>query len=450
MAHEIERADVALVYPFFLSESGRKRQYLYPQLGLGSIAAYLKSQGITVALVDGTFSTRDAVVDRVRRLRPGVVGVYSKITVAEPAIDIARRLKGEARLVVGGPHATSTPKDFLDDFEVVVHGEGEITMAELAARMLNGKPYGDVAGISYRTGDAVTRNPGRPLVADLDSLPAPDRGLFENERYQSRSLKEFGFKSGSIITARGCPYQCEYCSKTVFGDTYRTVSADRVIEEMREVTALGYQEIWFADDVFSLKRSRTIDLCEAMVRSGVKIPWTCLCRVDNVDREMLLLMKAAGCRGVIFGIESLSDDVLGLMNKRFTAEQAIRALEVARSTGLEVSSYFMVGYLGDTRESIRKTVNMSSSLPFHSVQYAIPKPLAGTGLAKRLESELGIAKWRNWQSTLTWKSKFSQRMLRVAITKGDTQFRLRRRLGSRGRVITELYRRVTDRLLDLL
>lgn len=438
------KTDVVLVYPFFMSEQAQQRQYIYPQLGLGSIATVLRRKGISAAVVDGTFSSRKEVISRIEEHDPRIVGIYSKVTISDAAIGIARELRGRYHLVAGGPHASCLPEEFSNHFDVVVRREGEITMAEIAERILGGNPYRDVAGISFRADGEFVSTPERGLVKDLDSLPMTDHRIFENGPYQEYWRNRFGVSCGSVITARGCPYRCEYCSKEIFGDSYRASSLKRVVDEIRQVLELGYDEIWFADDAFSLHRKRTEELCRAILAEGLRFSWTCLCRVDNLDKDLLLLMKEAGCRGIIFGIESLDDGILKIMDKRFDVAQATSAIALARSAGLVVNSYFMVGYKGDTDGSILKTVNLSSRLPFSFLQYAIPKPLPGTRFAKRVSGEIGIASWNEWQKALTWKADFSERKLRFAIRKGNIQFQLRSRFGIAGRLLAGPFQWITD------
>jgi anaerobic magnesium-protoporphyrin IX monomethyl ester cyclase len=415
--------DVVLIYPYFHREGWWRKLWLFPPLGLGYLAATLRQEGISVALLDGTFTTPEALVEKARSLRPRIIGIYAMVTLREDALRLARSLKGGSLLVAGGPFPTSQPESFLPPFDLVVLGEGEETFQEVAKRYLEGEEIQGIAGTVTRE----ERNPTRPYIEDLDRIPFPARDLHENDRYQAYWKRTFGHRCAPLLTTRGCPYRCDFCARPVFGNRYRERSAGNVVSEIEEVLRLGYDRIWFSDDVFTLNEGRVLEICDRIRDRRLHFSWECLCRVDRVSEEMLGKMKGAGCDRVFFGIESGDDEVLKRMEKRITVAQAERAVRLAKEAGLRVGTFFMVGYPGETNETILRTLRFSSSLPTDYLSYTLPYPLPGTPLYQRLERRLTRDEWKMaGHNLLMFEGDFSQRKLRFAIYKGTIQHRLRR------------------------
>ncbi len=181
-----------------------------------------------------------------------------------------------------------------------------------------------IKGIAYRDKDTgqVKRTSPRGLVDDLDRLPPPSRDLFDNYSYKKYYSGRFGYKTTAIMTSRGCPFACDFCSRPVFGNEFRARSASKVADEIEEVISLGYNRIWFADDCFTLNRKRLIEVCDEIIKRGLKIGWECLSRVDTLDSETADKMKQAGCVRMFFGIESGNDSILKIMKKQITTKQA--------------------------------------------------------------------------------------------------------------------------------
>jgi anaerobic magnesium-protoporphyrin IX monomethyl ester cyclase len=315
---------VTLVYPYF-RPSNDNSIFRFPPLGLGYIAASLEKHGIPVDLVDCTFLSEQEAIMKVRGSNPRIVGIYAMFSMKKMALKMAKTLSQSCEvLVAGGPLPTSNPVDFLEDFDVVVIGEGEETMVELVGVIEKGADLSMVKGIVYKEkpNGKVRFTPSREFIQDLDSVPFPDRELFDNIPYKKYYSNRFGYTITSMITSWGCPFQCEFCSRPVFGNEFKTRSAANVVDEIEAILPLKYDRVWFADDCFTLDRKRLVGLCDEMVRRHVKIGWECLSRVDTIDSEVASKMKRAGCVRVFFGIESGNDRILALMRKQTTTSQA--------------------------------------------------------------------------------------------------------------------------------
>ena len=202
-----------------------------------------------------------------------------------------------------------------------------------------------VKGIAYKdkgTGQ-VKRTSPRGLVEDLDRLPPPSRDLFDNYSYKKYYSRRFGYKTSAIMTSRGCPFACDFCSRPVFGDEFRSRSASKVADEIEEVISLGYNRIWFADDCFTLNRKRLIEVCDEIIKRGLKIDWECLSRVDTLDSDIADKMKQAGCVRMFFGMESGNDSILKIMNKQVTTKQAYIATQLCKKKGIKAGSILYPG-----------------------------------------------------------------------------------------------------------
>ncbi|KAB2947085.1 MAG: radical SAM protein [Candidatus Methanoperedens sp.] len=445
------RTDVLLIYPYFHREPGWRKLWLFPPLGLGYLASVLRESGISVSILDGTFMLPEELIKRAQELSPGVVGIYCMVTMRDNALKVARALGNrpdKPLLVAGGPFPTSEPGKFLEDFDVVVLREGEQTMLELVKRHLAGKELAGIKGIALMDDSGIMKMDLREYIENIDSIPHPARDLFENRKYMKYWEKKFGYSCTPVITTRGCPYNCDYCARPVFGNHYRERSFQDVIGEVEEVLELGYGRVWFSDDVFTLNKERIMKLCNEIKRRRLVFTWDCLCRVDNVDFELFKNMREAGCARVLFGIESGDNGVLSMLNKRFTVTEAQNAVMMAKKAGIEVGTFFMVGYPGETEETILRTIRFSTRLPSDYLSYTLPYPLPGTGLYKKLEDRLTRDEWKMaGHNLLMFRGDFSQVKLRFAIFKGIVQHKLRKNGYAR---LADGFEAVTDNMFKML
>jgi len=392
-----------------------------------------------VEIVDCTFLSREEAVEKVRVSKPDVLGFYSMFSMKKNSLELAQLFRGECdMMVVGGPLPTLDPKDYLETFDVAVVGEGENTMVELVKCWENGGDFSQVAGIAYKSNGEVKFSSPRGFVEDLDALPFPSRDLFDNEGYKKYYSKKCGYTVTPLITSRGCPFSCDFCSRPVFGQSYRSRSAASIANEVESIASLGYDRAWFADDCFTLDQKRLWEVCDEMVKRQLDVGWECLSRVDTMNREVAEQMKRAGCVRVFFGIESGNDGVLALMNKQITVEQAKKAVFAAKSAGLQVGAFFIIGYPGESNGSVLDTVRFASGLPLDYMSFTLPYPIPGTELYERVKNNGGVRvdDWeepKNWgliRHKLLYGSSFSETKLKFAIGKAHAQFYGRKLLGN--------------------
>ena len=379
-------------------------------------------------------------MEKVKQSKPDIIGVYSMFSMKKTSLELARRLSGSCSLMVaGGPLPTLDPTDFLEVFDVAAVGEGEETIVELAECFERGLLFSTVKGIAYKKDGQVEFTSPRGFVEDLDSLAFPARELFDDEAYMEYYRKRFGYTTTPLISSRGCPFSCDFCSRPVFGATFRSRSARNIVAEVEEIAGLGYDRVWFADDCFTLNVEHVKRVCDLLVQHQVNVEWECLSRVDTLDVDEAKAMKRAGCVRVFFGIESGSDTVLEIMNKRITTMQARRAVFAAKAAGLQVGAFFIVGYPGESDKTVLDTVRFASGLPLDYLSFTLPYPIPGTVLHERVKDNGGfvVEDWeepKNWgliRHKLLYGSSFSEWKLKFAIGKAQLQFRGRRFLGDR-------------------
>ncbi len=450
---------LTLVYPYFQPRVDTS-MFRFPPLGLGYIAAYLKQQGISVEGVDCTFITQKEALRRIIESKPRIIGIQSMYSMKEKSLELAKLLKDHCELLVaGGALPTTEPESFLEAFDIAVVGEGEQTMLELVNQFTGEGDLSHVKGIIYRekaTGQ-IKRTQPRGLNTDLNYFPNPSRELFDNDAYKKYYSKKFGYTTTAIMTSRGCPFSCDFCSKPVFGSEFRARSAPGVVNEIEEVISLGYGRIWFADDCFTLNRNRLLEICDEIIRRGLKIDWECLSRVDTLDLETVNKMKQAGCVRMFFGIESGNDSILLIMKKQITTKQVSKALMLCKTNGIKAGAFFIVGYPGENEKTILQTIKFASSLPLDYLSFTMPYPIPGTPLFEKLNGEMISGEWEEPKNLnlikhkLLFSSNMSERKLKFAIFKGMIQFYLQKYTGKNGyKLFGRPFESFTDSIYNLI
>lgn len=448
---------VTLVYPYFHPRADTSI-FRFPPLGLGYIAAYLKQNDVSVEIVDCTFFKQDEALKKIRQSNPDIIGIQSMYSMRKKSVELAQLLRDDCELLVaGGALPTTQPEDFLVDFDIAIIGEGEQTMLEIIHQFENGGNLSQIKGIAYKdkTTGTVKRTASRGLVDNLDDLPPPSRELFENSRYQKYYSGRFGYKTTAIMTSRGCPFSCDFCSRPVFGNAFRARSAVKVVDEIEDAISFGYNRIWFADDCFTLNREKLLEVCNEIIRRRLAIEWECLSRVDTLDFYIAEKMRQAGCVRMFFGIESGNDSILKIMNKQITTKQAYMATQVCKKKGIKAGAFFILGYPGENAKTILDTVKFASSLPLDYLSFTLPYPIPGTPLFERLSGKLVSEEWeepKNIQMIkhkLLFDSQVSELKMKFAVVKGMIQFYTRKYLGEKGyELIGKPFEDITDTIYN--
>lgn len=377
----------------------------FPPLGLLYLASVVREDGHQVSFYDlgALNSSRKLLREQLRTFSPEVVAISLYTTQIESAMSTIEMIKSivpECIIVVGGPHVSALPGDTIAtnkfvDFEVV--GEGEETIIELIRALKGGdNNFSGIAGICFRSKNEIVKNEPRGYIQDLDKIPFPAHDLMKPFKYSYDKFAN-GKKVGIIISSRGCPYQCTFCNKAVFGSRYRRRSPANVINEIQaQKDILGIDEVYFVDDLFVTNAKWLDEFLHMYKRAHPGLPWKCLGRVDQVDEKMYWRMRDAGCFLVQFGIESGNNEVLKKIGKRITKEKAIAAITAAKRARLNCATYFIFGHPGDTYKTVSETIQFALELNADVCHFFVLVPFPGTDNYKLLPVELQKA-WNRIQ-----------------------------------------------------
>ena len=364
---------------------------ILPPLGLLYISSYLRKNGYNhVSLVDGLRDNTgfSELNNRVQEFCPSVVGITATTLTYQRATETARLIKQidpKIITILGGPHATAYKDDIIneeDAFDCTVTGEGEETMLQLVQALDEGRSWRDIPGTICRDGRETKVNDSRPFIANLDDVPFPDRDLLVRgwQHFYRPNLARVNREPvTSMITSRGCPYQCTFCDRNTFGRKFRSHSAEYVVSEMEMlVEEYGIREICIEDDTFTINKERVAEICESLIRKDLDLTWSCLARVDTVDKQLLSLMKRAGCWLIAYGIESGNPHILKKMKKNIDLEKAKEVIKWSRQEKLDVRAFFVIGHPGETEETALETIRYAKSLPLLSVTFCLMTPIRNT------------------------------------------------------------------------
>ncbi|MBP1751500.1 MAG: Radical domain protein [Geobacteraceae bacterium] len=359
---------------------------LMPPLGLLSIAAYLEERGIDVEVIDcyATPAGVDEIAADIVARSPDVVAFSCTTSCFLEGYEIARRLKehnDRLPVVFGGAHASASGATLLDDFPAIdylVIGEGEATFHDLITAGF--RSVGSIPGVGYRLAGKGTLSSVRENIEDLDSLPFPAYHLLPGfpRRYNLPLFSYPKAPNTSIISSRGCPYQCSYCDRSVFKSGFRANSPAYVHQHLEYLYRdFGIRHVFFYDDLFTFDRGRIEALCILKERKKLPVTYNCIARLEHVDKELLALLRRSGCWQVNFGIESGDPDVLGRHRKTCDPHEVYRKLLMVRKAGMRVKGLFMVGLPGETEQSIRRTIDYALSLPLDEINVTKFTPFPG-------------------------------------------------------------------------
>jgi anaerobic magnesium-protoporphyrin IX monomethyl ester cyclase len=378
--------DVLLIYPD-VSLSGIENKVKLPPLGLVYIAAVLKKNNIDVEVLDmyaQTTSIKD-LENILSRKQPKIVGITCLTPFVSTVFRIAKLVKNtiDAKVVVGGAHATALPKEILSEnsIDYVVLGEGEYTMLELSKHLLKGEnKLENINGIAYNKHGKFYKTKNRNFIQSLDEIPFPSRELLPNDKYNATHFS--GKKITSIITSRGCPYNCIFCDyRFLMGPKFRRRSPENVVDEIEMcIDEQGVDYINFKDSTFTFDEEWIGKFCETIETRKIDIKWDCNGRVNLVTEEMLKKMKKAGCVLISYGIESGNQNILDFAHKNIVVKQSIDAVQMTKAVGIEVLSYFILGLPGENFNTIEQTIKLAISLESDYTQFSLATPFPGTPL----------------------------------------------------------------------
>ncbi len=394
--------DLLLTHGYFLQDDEKERQIMkpYPPLGLLSLSAWLKTRGFGVEVYDSTFGSRDELAARLRA-GSGVLGVYTNLMTRPAVLAIVAEAKRHRwQVVLGGPESANYPAEYLAaGADVVVIGEGEIALEELLPALRSAGPHRlwNVRGIVFRDEDGrLVHTPERPKIPDLDLLPFPDRGAIDHEPYLAAWKTHHGASSINLVTARGCPYRCTWCSHAVYGFSHRRRSPANVAAEMAEIVErYDPDQVWYADDVFTISHPWLESYAAALRNRGIRRPFETITRADRLQNEDTVRRLAElGCYRIWIGSESGSQRILDAMERGVTVEQVRRSARLLKQHGIQVGMFLMWGFEGEEIRDIAETVEhvklTDPDVFFTTVSY----PIKGTAYFDAVRDRVSLS--RDW------------------------------------------------------
>lgn len=367
-----------------------------PPVGILSLATYLHQRHHEVQLLDlGTLSPADAqqrLTAALDSFRPDIAGftaVTSNFLNAVTLAEAVKQFDPVCRTVCGGVHVSALRGSILERFpafDLVVAGEGEDALAELAA----GNDPATIQGLVYRDGSRICDNGVRTAVCDLDALPFPDYRLLDGfPRHYEGPL--FNYPQGptaTVISSRGCPYRCSYCDRSVFGSSFRYNSPQYLYEQMRYLrTEFGIRHVFFYDDLFTFNRQRIAELCALLLDKPLGMTFNCAVRVGHIDRDLLAMLKKAGCWMVSLGIESGAPEILARHKSNVDFAAMKESVELIQRSGLRAKGLFMIGLPGETEETIRLTTDFITRLELDDMNLTKFTPFPGSPLYRTIHAE---------------------------------------------------------------
>jgi len=400
-------------------------------LGLAYIAAFLEKSGHEVRILDSVGSgwrnrepvsvgghdfvrvglPAQKIQGAVADMRPDVVGISclfsSQAHNAHAVAKMVKFIDGKIATVFGGAHPSVVPEKTLDDPNVdfVVTGEGELTMQELANSLGSPKSYPNIMGLAFKRDGKSVINPPRPFIADIDSLPLPARHLLPMEEYfkaaAGHGAAERRSRFTSMITSRGCPRHCVFCSiHTIWGHQWRPRSPEKVLDEL-ELLVRDYkvEEIHFEDDNLTMNPKRMEAICDGIKERGINLSWTTPNGVDinTLNKGLLKKMKDSGCYWLCFGLEHgdpyFRDNVIG---KKISSEHAREVVKWSNDLGIWTNGFFIIGLPGETPETVRKTIDFAKYLDLDFASFFIATPYPGTRLYELATSAGYISGEQDW------------------------------------------------------
>lgn len=384
---------------YFDQEAQTFWTHVLPPNGQAILASCARNEGHDCAIYDMEALRADwRDLERyLHREKPDAVGIETQTPLFYKAQRVAattRRVLPAALIVAGGAHTFIEPEHTLKEIpevDYVLRGEAERTFPPFLSRYEGGERGGDLAdipGLCYRENGGFHISPDVPLIEDLDSLPMPAFDLLPLDRYYDAFFP--GRRIYDLLTARGCPNYCKFCGEPViYGHRVRARSPKNVVDQMQAlVEGHGVDYIVFQDATFNFSTERVKELCREMLSRGIRVKWKVKARVDQVDEEMLCLMKEAGCIMIAYGVEVASNRTLRYLRKGFTVEQVRTAFALTRRARIDTMGYFMLGAEGETEKDLQDTIRFSIELQPTYAHYMITTPMYGSDLQKYYKAQL--------------------------------------------------------------
>ncbi len=357
-----------------------------PWMGMAYVIGAVQAVGHEVKLVDCEAESVgfDELKEIIKDFSPDVICASAVITNVDRCLrtmQIAKDISSDVITVLGGPQVTIFPEQVIAEksVDIIVIGEGEITVCEILLYLNNKDKLENIQGIWFRKNGNIVKNQGKELIEDMDSIPFPALGMYNMDNYYPAAYI-WGKKVLPMLSARGCAFECRFCeARLTFQRKFRFHSADRVVSEINNLIDVHRADSFqFMDDIFTLNKNRAYELCSKIIENGRKFKWSCFTRTDCIEPELLSRMKEAGCYLICFGCESGDQKLLDLLNKKLTIEKNCEGIKMTKKAGIRAFSTFMLGLPTETEEMTMKTIDFAVKSSLDYAIFPILEPYPGT------------------------------------------------------------------------
>jgi anaerobic magnesium-protoporphyrin IX monomethyl ester cyclase len=387
---------ILLTHGYFLNDDPKEKIIMkpYAPLGILYVSAYLGKKGLSNEVFDTTFSSMPELQNYLSQFKPDVLAIYVNLMTKLNVLDIIKFVKtnlSQTKIVLGGPEIRYNATDFLNfGADYLVIGEGEETTLELITA-LNEKRFemiNNIQGLGYKNqNNEIVFTSEREKLKEVDLLPFPSRDKINLRLYLNAWKERHGENAISISTMRGCPYTCKWCSRAVYGLSYRRRTPQNVCDEL-ELIQKEYNPdtLWFVDDVFTISHKWLNEFNEVLKERNIKIKYECITRADRLSEEVIRILKASGCFRVWIGAESGSQKVIDLMDRRVDVNQVREMIKLTQKYGIQAGTFIMLGYPGETEDDIEETIkHLKESNPEYFT-ITVAYPIKGTELFADVEA----------------------------------------------------------------
>ncbi|HUV42938.1 MAG TPA: radical SAM protein [Patescibacteria group bacterium] len=408
-----------------------------PPLGLLYLAAYLRQNNHhQIKIIDSQVEelTYSQLKQKIKRSKPEIVGIT---TMTLTLIDVLKTVKlvkevdKKIKVILGGPHVHIFPKETINlpGVDYLVLGEGEQAFNDLINALEKKEKLEKIKGIVFKRNKKIINTGPRPFLMNLDQLPFPARDLVPYQQYSSLIAKRQPITT--MITSRGCPFQCKFCDRPNLGKVFRARSAQNVVKEIEECVQMGINEFFIYDDTFTVNQQRVIEICDEIIKRKLKIGWDIRARVDTINKKILKKLKQANCERIHYGVETGSPKVLKALNKGITLRQVRNAFRWTKEMGIDTLAYFMIGNPQEGKKEISASLKLMKELEPDFVHLTILTPFPATKIY--LEAlEKGIIKKDVWQEFAkkpspdfippVWSENFSREELFEIVSQAYKEF----------------------------
>lgn len=390
---------VLFTHGYFLNEDPKEKAIMrpYPPLGILYLSAYLEEHGIENEVFDATFSSFDSMKQYLASEKPDIVGIYTNLMTKINVLKIITFIKTHpdlynCKIILGGPEVRNHAENFLNyGAHVIVLGEGEETMLELVTFFNGTSTFShlqEIKSIAYlNESKLLCFSESRPLLKQIDLLPVPNRKKINMQLYFDTWKKHHGQSVVSVSTMRGCPYTCKWCSRAVYGQSYRRKSPRLVADEMEQLKNTYQPDaIWFVDDVFTVSHKWLKEFADEVAARKLVFPYEIITRADRLNEETIDLLKSSGCYRVWIGAESGSQKIIDAMDRRVDVNMVREIIQLAQKKGIQAGTFIMLGYPGETTRDIEETIHHLKVSNPDLYTITVAYPIKGTPLYDEVKS----------------------------------------------------------------